>query len=118
MSFTFHYSPILLDIFLVLVQNHNLLALVKFSPLHALFFICYLIEGDLILHSSYVCLSHIFGPRFHLILPTRSLDASFYFFFFLCLLSSCLYSVLDSEFPAPRPEWDVIAGCSENGQFC
>ena len=41
-------------------------------------------------------LSHILGSRFHLILPTRSLDALFYFSF-LCLLPSRLYSVLDSH---------------------
>lgn len=41
-------------------------------------------------------LSHILGSRFHLILLTRSLDALFYFSF-LCLLPSRLYSVLDSH---------------------
>ena len=47
MSFTFHYSPIFLDVFLVLVQNHHLLALVKFGPLYTcfvlvfFFFLCF-----------------------------------------------------------------------------
>ena len=37
MSFTFHYSPVFFDVFLVLVQNHHLLALVKFGPLYTCF---------------------------------------------------------------------------------